>query len=788
MFNTSPTLLFDKEFLKKLDSYPDREVYAKLTSLTFDERPIVEISGRVTAGSISVDGSSAVRRTCNITMVTDAINVNDLDWALKTKFSVSLGLKNFVDPSRPEIIWFKQGIFVISSFSSSLNLSGFQIQITGKDKMCLLDGSIGGALFATHDFSKMDSYDAEGNVTYIKHIPIYQIVRNAIRTYAHEPWHNIIINDVDDCAVELIQYKLKDRKLYILETSTTADFEDYASQMIFGNTDESVGYQLEKIMISNVEDENGEIVQKTTYETLVRDGSIYYLAKNNCWIRVVKVVGYSDTAGYRSTELTYAGELIVDAGQSVTSMLDKIVQQLGEYEYYYDIDGRFIFQRKKIYFNKAWTNAITNDRGDTYYENSAAISQYAYEFMRGNLVETFSNKPNINNIRNDWSIWGVMKGVSGIEIPIHLRYAIDDIPTQYRSLRSGILYATSNDIVKTEATAQLVDWRELIYQMAWDNAKYQSHIEELTYAFYNHYVHYDVKKLNDADYKDYYRYDFTHRTMRKLKTIEEFEKEIKAENFLFGFNKALGVSKTIEQEMVEWESTWNTGYDAYYADMLAFWREIYNLDQKSAFFQKKDENDNLIFDEETWLAWKNNHWWNPGLIYCLSAPSTVEITNELTLKFWLDFIDTDSSLGQYRVSLIGRRPKVVNDSDVKAIFYRETPNVLFVDPANIQPRDNALSYVKMNLVGGLSNYFTVSTQGKSAKESMDNLVYTTTYYQESITLNCLPIYYLSPNTKIKVEDDATGIQGEYLVKSFNYSLTHDGMMSITATRAVNRII
>lgn len=71
---------------------------------------------------------------------------------------------------------------------------------------------------------------------------------------------------------------------------------------------------------------------------------------------------------------------------------------------------------------------------------------------------------------------------------------------------------------------------------------------------------------------------------------------------------------------------------------------------------------------------------------------------------------------------------------------------------------------------------------------MDNLVYTTTYYQESITLNCLPIYYLSPNTKIKVEDDATGIQGEYLVKSFNYSLTHDGMMSITATRAVNRII
>ena len=116
--------------------------------------------------------------------------------------------------------------------------------------------------------------------------------------------------------------------------------------------------------------------------------------------------------------------------------------------------------------------------------------------MRGNIVESFNNKPNITNIRNDWSIWGVMKGVSGVDIPIHLRYAIDEMPTSYRSVRSGILFASSNSIVATEPTAQLVDWRELIYQMAWDNAKYQSHIEELTYALYNGYVHYDINKIN----------------------------------------------------------------------------------------------------------------------------------------------------------------------------------------------------------------------------------------------------------------------------------------------------
>lgn len=792
MFINTPSMLFDSEFLKKLDTYPQREVYAKIISLTFDERPITEITGKLTAGSISVDGSSAVRRTCNLTMVTDEVNINELDWALKTKFTVMIGLKNFIDNIHPNIIWFPQGIFIINNFSQSLNLQGYQIQISGKDKMCLLDGSIGGALFATHDFGKLDVYDSAGGVTYIHEIPIYQIIRNAIRTYAQEPWHNIVINDLDNTAVELIQYKLDDRKLYILETSMYSNFSTYGSQMVFGNTDESINYKLEKAIIEKIENEDGEIIEKTVMETIVRDGDIYYLSEYDRYVKVVKVVAYGDTAGYRSTDLTYAGELIIDAGQSITSMLDKIVQQLGEYEYFYDLQGRFVFQRKKIYFNRSWTNAVTNDIGDTFYENSAAVSQYSYEFMRGNIVESFNNKPNITNIRNDWSIWGVMKGVSGIDIPIHLRYAIDEMPTSYRSIRSGILFASSNSIVATEPTAQLVDWRELIYQMAWDNAKYQSHIEELTYALYNGYVHYDINKINTADYKQYYRYDFTHKTMRIIKTMEELESEIKKENFIFGFNQSLKVSKTIEQEMAEWESTWDTGYDAYYADMLAFWREIYNPDKDSDAYKiiEKDTNGEEIekFDAEKWQEWNANYGWNPFLVHCTAKPSSVTFTGENTLKFWLDFISVDSDLGKYRVSIIGRRPKVVNDSDVKAIFYRETPNVLFIDPANDEPRDNDLNYVKMNLVGGLSNYFTVSTQGKSAKEAMDNLVYQTTYYQEAITLNCLPVYHLSPNTKIKVEDDRTGIRGEYLVKSFNYSLAHDGMMSITATRAVDRLI
>jgi hypothetical protein len=43
------------------------------------------------------------------------------------------------------------------------------------------------------------------------------------------------------------------------------------------------------------------------------------------------------------------------------------------------------------------------------------------------------------------------------------------------------------------------------------------------------------------------------------------------------------------------------------------------------------------------------------------------------LNFWIDFLDTQGELIQYSVKNIGNRPKAINDSDVKAIYFRETP-------------------------------------------------------------------------------------------------------------------
>jgi hypothetical protein len=49
------------------------------------------------------------------------------------------------------------------------------------------------------------------------------------------------------------------------------------------------------------------------------------------------------TCGYRLTDLTYVSDLVLNVGDGITSMLDKIVSMLGNFEYFYNLDGQFVF-------------------------------------------------------------------------------------------------------------------------------------------------------------------------------------------------------------------------------------------------------------------------------------------------------------------------------------------------------------------------------------------------------------------------------------------------------------
>ena len=709
---------YDNDFLKRLDEHRAKTIYARVIALTLDETPIETIEGRVTQGSVNIDGDSAVRRTCSLTLVAQDFDYNEFIWGLNTKFKLEIGVENTIDPIYPDIIWFKQGTYFISSFNTSHSTNNFSISIQGKDKMCALNGELGGALTSSVDFGAVEdivTLSTGERITKITKLPIKEIIRNAVHLYGGEPLHNIIINDLDISGLELLEYRY-DTPLYLYrEASEGSDFLNVTidgNKKCFIQKSEEEWYRfIDKDggnrYTEKADDDNSkrnivlndllptelqmlvlpfsgvEAPTKIRFPNELSDGKDYdiYVAK----------VSYGETAGYRYTDLTYPGDLIGAVGESITSILDKIKTMLGEYEYFYDLDGQFIFQKKRNMVNSSTYPLSTDSNGNTVVDLDNNVD---YTFSGGVLITSFNNNPDLTNLKNDYSIWGTRQSISGAQLPVHMRYAINKKPTSYtlvdKDKDGNWITYTTNDY----------DWREIIYQMAKD--------------YYSH--------TNDDD----------------------FATKLAAAN-------------------IEHYPSGKTGYESYYQDILGFWRDLYN--------PSNDRNaDNYYSDEH------ENKYWNKAVF---ETPHT--------LNFWFDFLDSDGELSQFSVKNIGCRPKAVNDSNVKAIYFRETPNIIFTDNY-AKDRNNSSAYTYISISPALmKTMFSISAQGKSAKTMTDELLYKHGYCIESATINSIPIYYLEPNARIHLVDEKSKIDGYYNVSKFSIPLTYNGTMSITATKAVESI-
>jgi hypothetical protein len=180
--------------------------------------------------------------------------------------------------------------------------------------MCLLDGSIGGNIPADHDFGKIQIIDNTTQVTKYEDILIYDIIREAVHTYGREDYSRIIINDLEDCSVMLLTYKAKNTDLYLYKYSVDNGLT-VSTNMGFPMYDN----------IAKAFEELGKV------ETLVPDVSTVTVPTQlpsketvNITYTLIKHVTYNETPGYQLTDLTYVGDLIMGAGSSITSMLDKI--------------------------------------------------------------------------------------------------------------------------------------------------------------------------------------------------------------------------------------------------------------------------------------------------------------------------------------------------------------------------------------------------------------------------------------------------------------------------------
>jgi hypothetical protein len=137
--------------------------------------------------------------------------------------------------------------------------------------------------------------------------------------------------------------------------------------------------------------------------------------------------------------------------------------------------------------NTLYSPVQTNGQDDEEYiitlKHSEAI---AYYFNGGELITAFNNNPNIGNLKNDFSVWGQRDAVSGAQVPVHLRYAIDKKPTYYNSISvNDSELIEYNKKYGTELRGQSSfeytdsdwDWREIIYCMALDYYKY-GHLDD----------------------------------------------------------------------------------------------------------------------------------------------------------------------------------------------------------------------------------------------------------------------------------------------------------------------
>lgn len=162
----SLSYLKNTEFLRALDNESNKFYWVKIEVLNMQELPIESIEGKVQQGAtISIDGSSSLRRTCTISFVAendinDLTNIDNL-LSINKKIKIYVGIENHINIEYNNIIWFPQGVFVITQPNISHTSSGCIINLSCKDKMCLLNGECGGALPASVTFHEYNQVIGE---------------------------------------------------------------------------------------------------------------------------------------------------------------------------------------------------------------------------------------------------------------------------------------------------------------------------------------------------------------------------------------------------------------------------------------------------------------------------------------------------------------------------------------------------------------------------------------------------------------------------------------------------
>ena len=266
----------DDEFLQLINRQRIQDQYVKITLLDWNENPISEIQGLTTGGSESLNGNSAVRRTCNLSMIVkdnmySITDVNNLI-SINKKIFLEVGIENRTNQYLNEkIIWFPQGTFVVNSANSSHSSNGTVISLQLKDKMCTLNGECGGTIPASTQFDEWETIDDKGNILISKPV-VSQIIREAVNHFGGEQLSKIIISDIDDRIKSVMKwigntpiYMVSNNGNYNLTTNYNEIKDMEATQKTFeaGNQfsfNSNEGFKIDKLVV------DGKSTQETSID------------------------------------------------------------------------------------------------------------------------------------------------------------------------------------------------------------------------------------------------------------------------------------------------------------------------------------------------------------------------------------------------------------------------------------------------------------------------------------------------------------------------------------------
>ena len=381
-----------KSVLTDIQNFANQRQYVRLTLLTWEENPIRDIEGEVSSGNISKVATSPVRRTGDLSIAVDAGSYNtddaEADFAINKKIYLELGVRNDTDKYEDyPIFWFPQGIFFISSFSINSSSTGTtNINISLKDKMAMLNGDVGGTLPATVTFDQVDTQLPDGSYA-TKKVCYYRIIQELVSHFGKESLSNILIEDVPLRIRRIMQWTGANPLYLIWEIDSEGKYSPL--------------FSLEPPNLSKYD-------YDISYD-------IYYTGEN---------------VGYVRDDFVPVDELVGAAGDTVMSILDKIIQSLGNYEYFYDVYGMFHFREIKNYLNHSLGNTALAQLSEKDYLTEINNEKSIFTFSDETLLSSITVTPLYENIKNDFIIDGKAENeTTGISHPVRYHLAIDKKPT-----------------------------------------------------------------------------------------------------------------------------------------------------------------------------------------------------------------------------------------------------------------------------------------------------------------------------------------------------------------------